>query len=122
MVPVAADDRSGPATRRDEYLKGARTLLENWRYNTWMETYSHVPYGPEGLLPDLIINKIAYSTRLRSVEDLIGIGWSPSRAQRHGLEVVGMLEEYDRKHQRTRAAEQAQKAEAKRLATEQKKA
>ncbi|KAH7924176.1 hypothetical protein BV22DRAFT_1013804, partial [Leucogyrophana mollusca] len=113
---------SGPTSRREEHLKGARTLLENWRYEVWMELYSEGPYGPEGLLPDAIITKIANSRRLKSVDDLIGIGWSSSRVMKHGMAVVKMLEEYDKDHERTKAAEQEARAAAKKSETAQRQA
>ncbi|KAH7905725.1 hypothetical protein BJ138DRAFT_1017321, partial [Hygrophoropsis aurantiaca] len=113
---------NGPATRREEYLKNARNLLENWRDKTWVGQYSHVPYGPEGLLPNQVVQKIASSTRIKTIEDMVGVGWSTSRAERHGEEVLKLLEAYDTKYQRMREAEKEAKAEAKRAATEQRKA
>lgn len=72
----------GPATRREDNLKDAKDLLFNWRFKTWMSVYSEAaPYGPEGLLPDLMLSKIASSRKPETIGDLVGVGWRPRQVQ-----------------------------------------
>ncbi|KAF9242904.1 hypothetical protein BU15DRAFT_43592 [Melanogaster broomeanus] len=103
----------GPATRRDEKLKGAKTLLTQWRYEAWKAHCSKAPYGPQGLLPDEILNKIALSTRLLTVEDLRGTGWGRCPIDRHGAALLEVLATYDKKFDEVREIEKAERAEAK---------
>ncbi|KIM62652.1 hypothetical protein SCLCIDRAFT_1214963 [Scleroderma citrinum Foug A] len=92
MVPSSEE----PATHHDEHLKSAKDLLVTWRYNTWMEEYAdRVPYGASALLPDVIIDKIASSRRLTVPGDLAVLGWSESRARRHGEDVLKRLRDLD---------------------------
>lgn len=92
MVPSS----EGAATHRDEHLKNAKDLLVSWRYNTWMEEYADaVPYSASALLPDAIIDKIASSQRLTVPGDLAVLGWSESRARRHGEDVLRRLRDLD---------------------------
>ncbi|KAH7910137.1 hypothetical protein BJ138DRAFT_1009424, partial [Hygrophoropsis aurantiaca] len=114
--------RSGPITRREEYFKGARTLLENWRYDTWMQDYSDAPYGPEVILPGPILEKIAHSTRFTTIEDLKGIGWSISWASKHGSKVLELLSAYDQKHVRMKEAEKSMRIAEKKEQTAQRQA
>ncbi|KAF8835661.1 hypothetical protein BDN67DRAFT_868281, partial [Paxillus ammoniavirescens] len=99
----------GPATQRDESLKSAKRSLRKWRYKIWMARYSQVPYGPEGLLPDNVLDKITLNTRIHNVDDLKSCGWVACWAKRHGEDVVKILEVLDRKVQAEKVAEKAAK-------------
>ncbi|KAG1724659.1 hypothetical protein EDB19DRAFT_2028756 [Suillus lakei] len=108
----------GPATRREDNLKDAKDLLVNWRFKTWMTVYSEAaPYGPEGLLPDLVLSKIASSRKPETIGDLVGVGWSTSQARRHGEEVLELLRVFDAEVDDKRKAEQLQRSEAKKKET-----
>ncbi|KAF8838047.1 hypothetical protein BDN67DRAFT_908075 [Paxillus ammoniavirescens] len=113
MVP--STDSEGPMTRRDDHLKQAKQCLFKWHYKTWLDMYSDaVPYGPLGLLLDVVIEKIA--TRwLKQVAKLLtgGIGWSVSRTHQHSEEVLKMLGELDEKMDSEKKLAQIQRAEAK---------
>ncbi|KIJ62764.1 hypothetical protein HYDPIDRAFT_93350, partial [Hydnomerulius pinastri MD-312] len=109
-VPLSESaDSGGPATRRDEPLKVAKQRLREWRYETWMEKYSQVPYGPEGLLPDNVIDRIASNARIRNVDDFKSSGWLAGRAERHGEDILKLLKELDREVQAEKDAEKAAK-------------
>ncbi|KAF9537693.1 P-loop containing nucleoside triphosphate hydrolase protein, partial [Agrocybe pediades] len=81
--------------RRDEALSGARSLLSNWRYETWMSLYCERPWGIQALLPDAVLASLAQKARIRSTEDLLSTGWSVSHVRRHGAEVISMLADFD---------------------------
>jgi hypothetical protein len=102
--------------RREEHLKGARTRLDGWRTQTWVELYRRRPWGPTVLLPDKVLTALASKARFASVDDLIGAGWSATHARKHGTAVLAMLHEYDELFREFKAAE---KEESSRLRKEQ---
>ncbi|KAN0082804.1 hypothetical protein V8E55_008599 [Tylopilus felleus] len=82
-------------TRRDVHLREAKTLLVQWRYNTWLILYANaVPFGPSPLLPDPILDKITSKCCL-DVDTLIGIGWSQRWAKKHGEDILQVLHTLD---------------------------
>ena len=121
---VTASEPTGPTTRRQAHLLQARDLLQTWRSNVWIQTYSGVPYGPEGILPSSLLDRIASNTRIRNIEDLITCGWMAFQAEKHGDEVLKLLRELDEQIQlekdaerAAREADKAQRSEAKKSET-----
>lgn len=113
MGPSESTDAQGPTTRCDDHLKQAKELLIQWRYNTWLLCYSNaVPFGPLVLLPDPILEKVAYR-RFVCHNDLHSIGWSESRACRHAEDVWKQLRELDVRMDSEKNAVKAQRAAAK---------
>ncbi|KAF8886745.1 hypothetical protein BD779DRAFT_1529416 [Infundibulicybe gibba] len=103
--------------RRDLHLQGARALLTEWRRNTWAEHYRQRPWGMQCLLPDTILTTIATKARLRTVDDLMTTGWSPTHAKKHGAALLEILGEYDTNYHRTHEAEKSRRNEEKKRAT-----
>ncbi|KIJ12382.1 hypothetical protein PAXINDRAFT_156979 [Paxillus involutus ATCC 200175] len=124
MLPGTApdDEPKGPATRRNEKLKGAKSVLVQWRYETWQTYCSQAPYGPQGLMPDDILHRIASNARLVTPNDLKGTGWGPSRVVRHGIALLQVLREYDQQFDEARDVEKVERAEAKKRETAERRA
>ncbi|KAF8341697.1 hypothetical protein F5887DRAFT_1076461 [Amanita rubescens] len=89
---------NGPKTRRDQFRQGAIQLLESWRLQTYEAHYLRRPWGPHCLLPDNILSSLASKRTITTVQDLIGEGWSATHAQKHGLDVLKCLADYDLGH------------------------
>lgn len=110
------------ANRRDDHLKGARDLLESWRITTWLEQYYRRPWGHQCLLSDTLITSIATKARFKSVEEFINAGWSPTHADKHGDEILAMLQEYDKGFHKKREEEKRQKADRRKQETAERRA
>ena len=116
------DEHKGPATRCDAKLKGAKSLLVQWRYETWKTHCSKAPYGPQGLMPDDVLHRIASNARLAAANDFQGVGWGPSHVGWHGTALLQALKEYDKKFDKARDVEKAERAETKKRETAERKA
>ncbi|KAF7334751.1 P-loop containing nucleoside triphosphate hydrolase protein [Mycena sanguinolenta] len=103
--------------RRDAHLKGVRDLLTKWRADQCATIYRRRPWGPKALLPDEILTKFATRAHLKSPEDLIGAGWSPTHAQRHGTELLAAMAEYDTEFKRQRDENNKRKRDEKKAET-----
>lgn len=88
----------GPKTRRDKFCEGAVDVLRTWRHNTYKALYLRRPWGVSCLLPDDVIDKLSSKHTIRTVQDLIGEGWSPTHAEKHGQDVLKVLADYDTDH------------------------
>ena len=110
------------ANRRDDHLKGARDLLQNWHITTWLKQYRRRPWGYQCLLSDTLITSIATKARFKSVEDYINAGWSPTHADKHGVEILAMLGEYDEGFYKKREEEKRQKADQRKQETAERRA
>ena len=105
------------ANRREAHLQGARELLEAWRLETWMKLYRRCPWGIQALLPDTILTALALKARLRTLENLISVGWSPTHVQKHGAEIIDILKDYDNLFKSTKDDEIKARAERKKQET-----
>ncbi|PIL33823.1 transporter [Ganoderma sinense ZZ0214-1] len=83
-----------PALRRDNHLKQAQRLLEEWRNRTWLSRYKTQPFGAQGILPDSVLTSLASRTSFRTLEDVRELRWV--LAKQHAAKVLKMLEELDR--------------------------
>ncbi|KAI9512673.1 P-loop containing nucleoside triphosphate hydrolase protein [Russula earlei] len=85
-----------PGARRKERLEACRNALMNWRQKTWQAGYKDCIWGPNVLLPDPILTKIATRTQIRTLCDIKeGIPewiW----ADEYGEAVLKLLEPIDR--------------------------
>lgn len=59
-----------PGCRRQKRLEAARNSLSNWRQTIWKVEYSNCIWGPEVLLPDAVLKKLASRARIRTVSDI----------------------------------------------------
>ncbi|KAG5651392.1 hypothetical protein H0H81_008858 [Sphagnurus paluster] len=98
--------------RRGPHLQGARDLLQKWRSETWRTLYCRRLWGIQCLLPDAILTAFATKARLRSREDLIAAGWSPTHCEKHGLQILHVLKVYDDGYWGVHQEEKAQRLQA----------
>jgi hypothetical protein len=59
-----------PGCRRQERLEAARNVLSNWRQTVWKSEFSHCIWGPEVLLPDTVLTKLASRAKIKTVSDI----------------------------------------------------
>lgn len=86
----------GPKLRRPgEFRQGAVDVLTAWRHETYKMLYLERPWNMFCLLPDDVIDTLSSKRTIKSVQDLIGEGWSPTHANKHGQEVLKVLANYD---------------------------
>ena len=100
--------QSGPSIRRDEHLKDVRTALEQWRFEKHRDCYTPSSYTSMVLLPDPIIKKITSNAQIKTIDDLKTLKPSWVFAERHGQEVLDLLErldQHDREQKERRALE-----------------
>ncbi|KAJ7280748.1 hypothetical protein C8J57DRAFT_996586, partial [Mycena rebaudengoi] len=108
---------SGTANRTKDHLKGARDLLTHWRDEKCRTLYRHRPWGPATLLPDAVLTHFAVRQYLKTPNDLMESGWSPTHARTHGVELLSHLSDYDAKFHHARIAEIKRVADAKKAKT-----
>ncbi|KAK6996361.1 hypothetical protein R3P38DRAFT_2800062 [Favolaschia claudopus] len=94
MVKRRAKRGEGPVTRRGEHLKAARTALGDWRLKTYITKYSACPFTEAGIMPDTVLTALA-SKRLRQVDEIESLSPRWMLAQRHGQEVLELLQKVD---------------------------
>ncbi|EGO02890.1 hypothetical protein SERLA73DRAFT_70380 [Serpula lacrymans var. lacrymans S7.3] len=101
---------SGPLTQCEKHFKAAKVLLTNWRFEMWMNGYAEaVPYGPEGLLPEPVLHKLAAKC-VHNLPGLCDSGWSPFSVERHGDNVLARLDVFDRAFSATKEIERQERA------------
>ena len=59
-----------PGCRRQKRLEAAQKSLSNWRQTVWKAEYSNCIWGPEVLLPDAVLKKLASRARIKTVSDI----------------------------------------------------
>ena len=59
-----------PGPRQKERLEASRNALMNWRHKTWKAAYTDCIWGPDVLLPDPILTKIATRARIQTISDI----------------------------------------------------
>ena len=109
--------RAGPSIRRDEHLKDVRTALEQWRFEKHRDCYTPSSYTSSVLLPDPIIKKITSNARIKTIDDLKTLKPSWVFAERHGQEVLDLLERLDLHGREQREKKALEKREEKKKET-----
>ncbi|KAK7686348.1 hypothetical protein QCA50_010572 [Cerrena zonata] len=86
--------RKYPETRRGDRLKMARKALENWRNIHWRDKYSNPNFGPQALLPNCALRKLATKASLRTVAQIkAAVRWD--WAEEYMSEVLKVLDDSD---------------------------
>jgi hypothetical protein len=70
LTPQTGKRVRQPGCRRQERLEAARNVLSNWRRSVWKVQYSHCIWGPEILLPDTVLTKLASRAKIKTVSDI----------------------------------------------------
>jgi hypothetical protein len=84
-----------PGCRRQERLEAARNALSNWCQSVWKAEYSHCIWGPEVLLPDTVLTKLASRARIKTVSDIKNEVPEWLWADEHGDAILKLLEPID---------------------------
>ena len=114
---VQKNVRTGPATRRSDQLKQARAALFQWRSKIKLERYSPSPYTSAVILPDPILTTLASNARIQTLQDMsntLGECWI--FLDRHGDEVLKLLQAADATFYQHAEREREEKKNAKKAA------
>jgi ribosomal protein L27 len=84
-----------PGCRRQERLEAARNTLSNWCQTVWKLDYRHCIWGPEILLPDTVLTKLASRARIKSVSDIKKEVPEWLWADEYGATILRLLEPID---------------------------
>jgi hypothetical protein len=84
-----------PGPRRQERLESARKALSNWCLTLWNAAYSHCVWGPEVLLPDTVLTKLASRARIKTISDIKNEVPEWPWADEYGDIVLKLLEAID---------------------------
>ena len=117
--------QSGPSIRHDDHLKDLRTVPEQWRFKKHRDCYTPSSYTSTVLLPDPIIKKITSNTHIKTIDDLKTLKSSWIFAERHGQEVLDLLEKLnqdDCREQKEKKAQEKHEAKKKDTATDEQRA
>lgn len=113
----------GIGDRRGERLKRCREALTTWRRSCWKRLYSECCFGPDILLPDKTLTRLASRARIRSVADMdseLSLPWD--FAELHGTEVLRLLERTDEEWQGEDERRKEEKKAKRRKKTEENRA
>lgn len=112
----------GPKTRRKDHLKSARSALDRWRINTYLNLYGDTSLTPEVLLPDKFLSTLG-SKRAKTLQELRDLVPHWAFADEHISDVMRTLSRVDEQERvqrqcekELRAADRAEKRQAKRAA------
>lgn len=67
---ISGENPKRPGARRTDRLQSCRNAIIEWRSRTWLENYSDCAWGPNVLLPDSIITKLATRSHISTIEDI----------------------------------------------------
>ena len=81
------------AYHREDYLKRAQKMLEDWCNQTWLLRYKTQPFGAQGILPNSILTSLATCTSFCTLDNVCELRWV--LAKQHVGEVLKLLEELD---------------------------
>jgi hypothetical protein len=85
--------------RAGNRLTARRRVLEDWRYNCWKRVYQLCSWGVTGVMPDLVVSKLASSIKIVSTEDLLEAIPDWDYARKYGDEVLLLLKGADHEQQ-----------------------
>lgn len=85
--------------RAGTHLTMRRQVLEAWRCDCWKRDYRLCSWGAVGVMPDLILSKIASSIKIKTVDNLLEAISDWVYARKYGHEVLLLLKDADREHQ-----------------------
>ena len=82
-----------------KHLAMRRQVLEGWRYNCWKKDYRLCSWSSVGVMSDPVLSKLALSTKIETVDDLLEAVSDWGYANKYGHEVLSLLKDADQKHQ-----------------------
>ena len=69
ILPLAETPKRA-GLRRTERLQMVRDAIIDWRSNTWLQHYCDCAWGPNTLIPDSIVAKLAVRPNILTIDDL----------------------------------------------------
>jgi len=101
----------GMGPRRTERRAACRDFLTEWRVERWLENHADEVWGPEILLPDKVLTKLAATASLQTKEDIRNEveGWW--LWDRYSQEVLDGLKAIDLRFEAIKAAKEADRLE-----------
>ena len=117
--PIPQTDLANPSTkaaegmgpRRTEWRAACCDFLTEWHIERWLENHADEVWGPEILLPDKVLTKLAATASLQTKEDIRSEveGWW--LWDRYSQEVLNGLKAIDLRFEAIRAAKEADRLE-----------
>lgn len=95
-VKVDLKKNQGLGNRRGDRLKRCRHALECWRTETWERDFGACVWGPDVLMPDKVLRKLALHTRIRTLEDIKTEIPDWDFCEEYGADVLDALQVEDR--------------------------
>ena len=109
------------APRRTKRLQRCRNAINQWRRATWLENYINCAWGPNILVPDAIVTKLAARSHILTVEDIKKEIPEWELVDDHGPAVLDVIQKTDEVWKQDRAIEiEAKKAMRKQRSLENK--
>lgn len=53
------------------HLMMCHQVLDTWQYDCWKENYQLCSWGAMGVTPDLVLSKLATSTKIKTIDNLL---------------------------------------------------
>ena len=118
----SAKATKGAGPRRDERRAACCDFLARWRVDCWVKNHEDEVWGPEILLPDKVLTKLAATASLKTKEDVEGEveGWW--LWERYSQEVLDGLREIDERFEAIKVAKEADRLDQQRIEREQRAA
>ena len=69
-ISIAPEAPKRAGLRRTERLQTVRDAITNWRSTTWLQHYCDCAWGPNTLIPDSIVAKLAARSSILTIEDM----------------------------------------------------
>lgn len=85
--------------RAGNRLTARRQILDDWRYECWKRNYRLCTWGVTGVIPDLVLSKLALSIKIETIDDLLEAVPDWGYGSKYGQEVLSLLKDADREQQ-----------------------
>lgn len=118
----SAKATKGVGPRCDERRAACRDFLTRWRVDCWVKNHKDEVWGPEILLPDKVLTKLAATASLKTKEDIKEEveGWW--FWEMYSQEVLDGLREIDKKFEAIKAAKEADRLDQQQIERERRAA
>ena len=122
MTDDGAKATKGAGPRREERRAECRDFLEKWRIDCWLKNHRDEVWGPEVLLSDKVLTKLAATASLQTTEDIRDEveGWWLWEV--YAQEVLDGLKAIDARFEAVKAAKEADRLEQQRIERERRAA
>jgi len=119
---LSAKATKGVGPRREERRATCRDFLAKWRVDRWLENHTDEVWGPEVLLPDKVLTKLAATASLQTKEDIRNEveGWW--LWERYSQEILDGLKAIDMRFEALKAKKEADRLEQQRIEKERRMA